>query len=85
MAHWATARANIAVQERFNVWAGVAAGRRLFDIHVLPAVKQSGFILSAGLDFRVFENVKLKASWSHSEERPNFIKRSLEGALSIRF
>lgn len=84
-AHWGSLRLNLALLKQVTGYAGGAIGERLFDIYPIAAPKQGGFIIFTGLDFRILENVKAKTGFSYSEERPNFIKRSVEGGLSIRF
>jgi len=84
-AHWGSIRANVVLHERFHVYVGSAIGERLFDISPVYANKQGGYIIFTGFNFNVFSNVKARAGYSYSEERPNFIKRSIDGGLTIRF
>ncbi len=84
-AHWGSARANFALSPELNAYLGAAIGQRLFDVYSIEAAKQGGFILFTGVEFRIFNNAKIRAGYSHSEEKPNFIKRSIDGGLSVTF
>ena len=84
-AHWGSGKINLALPYQINSFVGAAIGQRLFDIYPIEAAKQGGFILFTGIDYRIFENVKIRAGYSHSQEKPNFIKRSVDGGLAITF
>ena len=84
-AHWGSAKANIALTPELTTYLGAAIGQRLFDIYPIEAAKQGGFILFTGMEYRIFDHVKIRAGYSHSEEKPNFIKRSIDGGLTLTF
>ena len=84
-AHWATVKAYLLLHPRLMTWVGVAAGQRLFDIQALDSQKQGGVIIFSGAEWRLSENIKAHAGYSYSEEKPNFLKRSIEGGLTVRF
>lgn len=84
-AQWGTIRGNFAVNDRLNLWLGTAAGERLYDIELLKASKQYGYILFLGTDFKLYKELKMRLGFSYSKENPDFIKRSLDYGLSFKF
>lgn len=78
-------KGNFSINKSLNFWLGVAAGERLYDVEVLDANEQNGYIAFAGLDFKIYKGLKARLGYSYSKERPSFIKRSLDYGLSIRF
>lgn len=85
LAQWGSGRINAVLTPRWTAWAGFAAGQRLYDIFPLPARDQEGDILFAGMDFRVIENLKMRAGFTYAEEAPAFVSRGVDGGLALRF
>jgi opacity protein-like surface antigen len=83
-AQWGTLKGNFAVNDRLSFWIGQAIGERLYDIWILPASKQYGYIYFCGVDLRVTKSLNLQLGYSYSRERPDFLKRSLEFGLSFK-
>ncbi len=84
-AQWGTVKGNVALNDRLSVWLGQAIGERLYDIELLPASKQYGYILFCGAGVKLTRSLDLQLGYSYSRERPDFIKRSLEFGLSCKF
>ena len=84
-AQWGTVKGNFALNDRVSLWLGQAIGQRLYDIELLPASKQYGYIIFCGVDFKLTRALDLQLGYSYSMEKPDFIKRSLEFGLSSKF
>jgi YaiO family outer membrane protein len=78
-------RGNFVINNRLSLYAGAAAGERLFDIFELPASEQFGYIGFGGLNFRLTGWLTARTGFSYSTEKPSFIKRSLEFGLTAKF
>src|SRR3989338_1118649 len=86
VAHSGTVRLRYSlVSDRLHVSCGAGLGQRLYDIYPLNPSKQSGFLLFAGLDMRVFQNLRGNVGYAYGEENPNFIKRSINAGFSFKF
>ncbi|MBN2453800.1 MAG: YaiO family outer membrane beta-barrel protein [Candidatus Omnitrophica bacterium] len=64
---------------------GVAFGQRLYDIYAFDASAEMGFILFAGISWKLYKEIYLKAGYSYGEEAPKFMKRSLYFAVSVKY
>ena len=84
-AHWASAKVNLELHDGLNAWFGIVAGRRLFDIYDIKAPKQGGYILFTGADLRISDHVKFRAGYSYGEEKPNYLNRSVDVGLTVKF
>ena len=84
-AQFGIVKGNFALTERVHLWLGAALGERLFDIFLLKASKQYGSIFFGGTDIALAKNITCRLGGSYSKERPSFIKRSVEGAVIIKF
>lgn len=84
-AQWGVVKGSFALTDRINLSVGTAVGQRLYDIDLLPASKQYGYIMFMGLDTKITDSLGLRLGYSYSRERPAFIKRSLEFGLSYKF
>ncbi len=84
-AHWGTAKLNLVLNRYMTFYSGGAVGQRLFDIYPVDAEKEGGFIVFGGMEFKILDHLKVRAGYSHSQEKPNFIKRSIDGGLSVTF
>jgi hypothetical protein len=85
VAQFGTVKGNFALGKRFSLLLGVAAGRRLYDIFVLPAREQFGYIIFSGLNFNVCPWAIARIGYSYGTEKPDFIKRSISTSLSLKF
>ena len=65
--------------------AGVAYGQRLYDIYGLDAHEEDGYILFTGVNLKLYKGIRFRAGYSYSFEKPKFIKRSVNLALSAAF
>lgn len=85
-AQWGTLKGNFSfLSNRLNFWIGTAVGERLYDINLLKARKQFGYIAFVGAGYDIFKNVTLKLGYSYSSEDPDFMKRSVDFGCSVRF
>ena len=80
-----TVGGNFAITDFLRFSLGVAFGQRLYDIYELDAWREFGYILFTGLNFKVYKGISFRAGYSYSEEKPRFIKRSLNFALAVKF
>ncbi len=86
VAHSGLLRLNYAfIPNRLYAYSGGGIGQRLYDVYSLDSSKQGGFIVFSGLELRLLRDVKGRIGYSHSEERPNFIKKSLDFSMSLKF
>ena len=84
-AQFATFKGNFAITEFLHWSAGIAFGERLYDIYELDARQESGYILYTGFNIRVYKGINFRVGCSYGTEKPKFIKRSLNFALSAKF
>ncbi|HTY45769.1 MAG TPA: YaiO family outer membrane beta-barrel protein [Patescibacteria group bacterium] len=84
-AHAALFKGNIALNKYMNLWFGGAAGERLYDIDLLKASRQYGYIVYSGADFKVYKELRLRLGFSYGTERPAFVSRSIDYGLSVKF
>ncbi|MFA5038671.1 MAG: YaiO family outer membrane beta-barrel protein [Candidatus Omnitrophota bacterium] len=85
VAQWGIFKGNFYLHKRLDIWMGAAIGERLYDIFLLDASEQYGYILFAGLTFKVRENIDLRFGGSYSMEKPSFINRGVNTQLTVRF
>jgi len=78
-------RGDFAITDFLHLWTGVAVGEWLYDIYGLSSSQEFGYILSIGLNVKVYKGVNAKVGYSYSTEEPRFIKRSLNFGLSTKF
>jgi YaiO family outer membrane protein len=83
-AQWGSVKADFTVNPRWGLYTGAAVGERLFDMSELPASLENGYILFAGVRFRLLKDAQLTTGISYSEEQPTFIQRSIDVSLSIK-
>lgn len=78
-------RGDFAITDFLHLWTGLAVGQWLYDIYGLAPSKECGYILSTGINIKVYKGVNVRIGYSYSEEAPKFIKRSLNFGLSAKF
>ena len=78
-------RGDFAITDFLHLWSGVAVGQWLYDIYGLAPSKESGYILSTGINVKIYKNINARVGYSYSAEAPKFIKRSINFGLSTRF
>lgn len=84
--HFGSAQFNFIIHPRVQLYGGSSIGQRLFDISGAEhASKQSGFILFGGFKIRIFDRLEGIIGYSYSEEKPNFIKRSINSGFTLKF
>ncbi len=81
----ATLKTSFLIYRLFNVWLGASSGERLYDIHTLPAADQKGYIIFYGLDFFITKVLNIRLGSSYGREKPDFVIRSLDAGLAVRF
>lgn len=84
-AYFGTFKGNCAITDFLNLWGAFSVGEKLYDIYGFDAYKETGYILSIGLTWRVYKEIKLRAGYSYGEEAPKFIKRSVNFAAQVKF
>jgi YaiO family outer membrane protein len=84
-AQWTTLKGSLRCMKALDAWGGVAIGERLYDILSLGSTKQYSYIFFSGLTWRLTEDVSVRLGGSYSQEKPSFIKRSIDAGVSIRF
>lgn len=84
-AQWGTLKGIFALNDRLNFSLGTAVGERLYDINLLSASKEYGYIIFAGFDLQVYKEWRLRLGYSYSREVPDFIKRSMDAGFSVKF
>ena len=78
-------RGDFAITDFLHLYSGVAVGQWLYDIYGLAPSKEFGYILSVGLNVKVYKGINARVGYSYSMEDPKFIKRSLSFGLSAKF
>jgi len=78
-------KGDFAITDFLHLWSGASVGQWLYDIYGLAPSKEFGYILSVGLNLRVYKGINARAGYSYSTEDPKFIKRSLSFGLSAKF
>jgi len=78
-------KGNIALNKYIDVWFGAALGQRLYDIDLLKASQQYGYIIYSGVDFKVYKDLRLRLGFSYGREKPAFIVRSIDYGISVKF
>ena len=84
-AQFVSAKLSLSVTENSSFFAGAALGRRLYDIFLLDASEQDGYILFTGIETRCNDDISLMFGYSYGEEDPAFIKRSLSAQVKVKF
>lgn len=74
-----------ALISRLGAYAGAALGERLYDIFLLPAASQDGYIGFCGVEYRLNNQARARVGYSYSHENPRFIKRSVEAGIFLTF
>jgi hypothetical protein len=85
VAQFGTVKGNFALGKRFSLSLGTAVGRRVYDIFELPAYDQFGYIIFTGLNFNVCPWATARIGYSYGTEKPDFIKRSINTSISLKF
>jgi len=78
-------RGDFAITDFLHLYSGVAVGQWLYDIYGLAPSKEFGYILSVGLNVKIYKGINARVGYSYSMEDPKFIKRSLSFGLSAKF
>jgi YaiO family outer membrane protein len=84
-AQWTTLKGSVRCAKALDVWGGLAIGERLYDIQILESSQQYSYIFFGGLTWHATDDVSVRLGGSYAQEKPSFIKRSLEAGISIRF
>lgn len=84
-AHFGTVKGSFAITKFLRWGIGVAFGQRLYDIFALDAKEEFGYIGFTGLQFNIYKGINGRVGVSYGAEKPKFIKRSLDFALSAKF
>lgn len=85
-AQWGNIKGNFSLfGDRLNLWAGTALGQRLYDIDLIKAQQQFGYIFFLGANLKVLRNLSLRLGFSYSHEDPDFIKRSIDYGCVLKF
>jgi YaiO family outer membrane protein len=84
-AQFGTVKGNFALTKRLALSLGAAVGERLYDIFELPSRDQPGYIVFGGLNFNVCPWAIVRVGYSYGTEKPDFIKRSINTSLSLKF
>jgi len=85
VAQFGTIKGNFALTERLYLLVGAAVGRRLYDIFELPADQQFGYIIFSGLSYNLSSWATVRAGYSYGTEKPDFIKRSINTSVTLKF
>ena len=85
LAQFGTIKGNFALGKYLSLSLGAAAGERLYDIFELSAREQSGYIIFTGLNFNVCPWATARVGYSYGTENPDFIKRSINTSVSLKF
>jgi hypothetical protein len=78
-------KGNLALNRWVDLWFGAAVGERLYDINVLKAVDQNGYVIYTGFDFKINANLRLRLGFTYGKEEPAFISRSIDYGLILKF
>jgi|WetSurMetagenome_2_1015567.scaffolds.fasta_scaffold163541_2 YaiO family outer membrane protein len=81
----ATLKSSFIIRRLVHVWLGTSFGERLYDVNELPAADQKGYIIFYGLDFNVTKLLNVRLGSSYGREKPDFVIRSLDAGLAVRF
>ena len=84
-AQFGTVKGSFALTDRFSLSLGTAVGRRLYDIYELPARDQFGYIIFSGLNYKVCSWATARIGYAYGTEKPDFIKRSINASLSLKY
>lgn len=84
-AQFGTVKGNFALGRRLSLLLGMAIGRRLYDIFELAAYDQFGYIVFCGLNFNICRWATARIGYSYGTEDPDFIKRSFNTSISLKF
>ncbi len=78
-------KGNLALNRWVDLWFGAAVGQRLYDINVLKAADQNGYIIYTGFDFKINTSLRLRLGFTYGKEEPAFISRSIDYGLTLKF
>ncbi|OGS43320.1 MAG: hypothetical protein A2539_10560 [Elusimicrobia bacterium RIFOXYD2_FULL_34_15] len=84
-AHYGTIKGNFAINKRLNLFLGASFGNRLFDIDLLKSNQQYGSIFFGDADIILNEKISLRIGGSYSNERPSFLKSSIDFSAKVKF
>lgn len=84
-AHLGTVKGDFAITDFLHWSCGVAFGERLYDINGFDARAEQGYILFTGCTITLYKGISFRAGYSYGAEKPKFIKRGINFALSARF
>jgi YaiO family outer membrane protein len=80
-----TIKGDFEIMEPLHLQGGVTVGQWLYDIYGYDASDEGGYILYAGLNWRIYKEVHVMAGYSYGTEDPRFIKRSFDFSVSAKF
>lgn len=78
-------KSSVLIYRLFHIWLGASSGERVYDIHALPASDQEGYVIFYGVDFYVTKVLNIRLGSSYGREKPDFVIRSLDAGLAVRF
>lgn len=84
-AEFGTIKGNFAITPFLRWYGGFVFGERLYDIFGLHASKERGYIVFTGANIKIYKGISCRVGCSYGTERPKFIKRSLDFAVSVKF
>ncbi|MDD5354485.1 MAG: YaiO family outer membrane beta-barrel protein [bacterium] len=80
-----TLKSSFLIRQLLHVWLGTSFGERLYDVHTLPASDQEGYIIFYGLDVNVTKFLNVRLGSSYGREKPDFVIRSIDAGLAVKF
>jgi hypothetical protein len=80
-----TVKGTFALGKYLSWLIGAAVGERLYDIYELAPQKEYGYIIFTGFNINLYKNLSVRIGCSYGTEKPDFIKRSADVALSLKF
>jgi len=80
-----TLKSSFIIRRLVHAWLGASYGERLYDIYELPSADQKGYIIFYGLDFNLTKLLNVRLGSSYGREKPDFVIRSLDAGLAVRF
>jgi hypothetical protein len=83
--NFGTFKGDFAITDFLHMTSSATVGQWLYDIYGLAPSKEFGYILSIGLNMKVYKGINARVGYSYSAEDPKFIKRSMQFGLSARF
>ncbi len=80
-----TLKSSFLIRQLVHVWLGTSFGERLYDVRILPASDQKGYIIFYGLDINITKFLNVRLGSSYGREKPDFVIRSLDAGLAVKF